>query len=102
MKLYHLEGYILNKRLGMLVLKCVGYDNDFQKELIDKFSSWIPPAKKTDSKGSKATSNVQTKQQAPKRKPRAKRGKKKQIESEDDSEESGSFKEEELTDADGE
>ncbi|KAJ3872399.1 hypothetical protein F5051DRAFT_339415, partial [Lentinula edodes] len=90
------------QRLGMLVLKCVGYDNDFQKELIDKFSSWIPPAKKTDSKGSKATSNTHTKQRGPKRKPRAKRGKKKQIESEDDSEESGSFKEEELTDADGE
>ncbi|KAF8823453.1 hypothetical protein HHX47_DHR10000413 [Lentinula edodes] len=90
------------QRLGMLVLKCVGYDNDFQKELIDKFSSWIPPAKKTDSKGSKATSNTHTKQQAPKRKQRAKRGKKKQIESEDDSEGSGSFKQEELTDADGE
>ncbi|KAJ3848926.1 hypothetical protein EV368DRAFT_48335 [Lentinula lateritia] len=90
------------QRLGMLVLKCIGYDNDFQKELIDNFSHWIPPAKKSDlKKSSKATSNPQTKRSEPKRKPRAKRGKKrqKQVESEGDSEESGSFEEEGLADA---
>ncbi|KAJ3806884.1 hypothetical protein F5876DRAFT_80260 [Lentinula aff. lateritia] len=96
------RGIFSNKRLGMLVLKCIGYDNDFQKELIDNFSHWIPPAKKSDlKKSSKATSNPQTKRSEPKRKPRAKRGKKrqKQVESEGDSEESGSFEEEGLADA---
>ncbi|KAJ3866492.1 hypothetical protein EV359DRAFT_79472 [Lentinula novae-zelandiae] len=31
--------------LGILVLKCVGYDEDLQRELVQKFPSWVPKIK---------------------------------------------------------
>lgn len=31
------------QRLGVRILKCVGYDEAFQREIHDEFPNWVPP-----------------------------------------------------------
>ncbi|KAJ4467108.1 hypothetical protein C8R41DRAFT_984913 [Lentinula lateritia] len=40
--------------LGILVLKCVGYDEDLQRELVQKFPSWVPKIKSGGKKAKKS------------------------------------------------
>lgn len=46
--------------LGVRLLKCVGYDEAFQREVHEKFQTWVPrpeqEKKDTKKKGTKATS----------------------------------------------
>ncbi|CAA7260885.1 unnamed protein product [Cyclocybe aegerita] len=65
------------ERLGVWTMKCVGYKTEFQLELIDKFSSYVPPprkkkgeegAKESKRKKGKGTSSAESKSAAKKRK----------------------------------
>ncbi|KZP20326.1 hypothetical protein FIBSPDRAFT_742515, partial [Athelia psychrophila] len=40
------------ERLGVYLLKCVGYDEDFGQQVFERFSTWVPKAKK-ENKGPK-------------------------------------------------
>ena len=61
--------------LGVHILKCVGYDEAFQREVHEKFQTWVPPPPrekgagkgKTGSKG-RNTGNLRGKQRGQKRK----------------------------------
>lgn len=33
------------QRLGVYLLKCVGYDEDFGQQVFERFSTWVPKAK---------------------------------------------------------
>ncbi|PPQ82836.1 hypothetical protein CVT25_009211 [Psilocybe cyanescens] len=46
--------------LGAFMMKCVGYDENFQRELVAKFPHWTPPSAKPKGKGKKL--NAQLKQ----------------------------------------
>jgi uncharacterized protein DUF6697 len=40
-----------DQELGIWLMKCVGYDNDFQRELCNKFPLWVPPPRKPKGSG---------------------------------------------------
>ena len=55
------------QELGIWLMECVGYDNDFQLELCQKFPLWVPPPRKAKGSG-KSSSAKKTKSAGLKRK----------------------------------
>jgi hypothetical protein len=47
---------IFDQELGIWLMECVGYDNDFQLELCDKFPRWVPPPRNPKGSGKKSSS----------------------------------------------
>ncbi|KAJ7755165.1 hypothetical protein B0H16DRAFT_730995 [Mycena metata] len=43
------------ERLAVWTMKCVGYDEKFQRDIVRKITGWVPPPPKTKPKSKKAT-----------------------------------------------
>ena len=59
--------------MSIYTMKCVGYDNDFQRDLSEKFPIWVPPAPRPRKKP--GNDNPSSKTKAGGRKPRLKKRK---------------------------
>ncbi|KAF8959386.1 hypothetical protein BDZ97DRAFT_1667283, partial [Flammula alnicola] len=46
------------ERMGIWTLKCIGYDNEFQHELSQRFPNWVPPPPKNSGQGRKKASKT--------------------------------------------
>lgn len=63
----------LYQKMSIYTMKCVGYDNDFQRDLSEKFPVWVPPppkTKKTPGNGNRAAGKTKAGNQKPRLKKR--------------------------------
>lgn len=81
--------------MAVYTLKCIGYDAPFQRNLAEKFPTWVPTPKKPKAeKGQKATKNIKADKKgnptgkAPTRAPKKSGEKRKRVDLESDGEDS--------------
>ena len=53
---FHRLKSFFNQELGIWLMECVDYDNDFQRELCEKFPLWVPPPRKPKGSGKSSSS----------------------------------------------